>query len=703
MAHATALTKRPVVPIAHGDDLTNPVIRVPSPWLSRLTVLAGGIVLTLGIVVMFGWHAGNLAVIRVLPTAVPMYYNTALSFVLTGIGLLAMASGWSRLARVTGGIVATIGTFTLSEYLFGVDIGIDQALMTDWVHFGSVAPGRMALATAVGFTLNGVSLLDMSDSMIQRSARRMVLAGVAGTVVVTLGLITVGLYLSNLMTAEGWGHIAHAMAVHTAIGLMLGGAGLLSWVWQAQEQPQGSLPPWLPMGAGASVMTATLLLWQALLVQQQDFPIAARTALPTVLLQGGLLLAVFVTLIVFLAQRAWRQELETRAVNHALQQEIAARKAIEVAFRASEERFQLFMDYNPAIAWMKDEEGRHVYHNQAYERRFGVRLADWRGKTDFDLWSAEVAEVFRKNDLAVLAGGRPLEVTENTLSPDGASCTWWNFKFPFQDASGKKYVAGIGIDITARVQAEMALRTLNADLDRRVQERTADLARATADLRQIAYISAHDLQEPVRQIGLYTQLVATRSRDTLDAETQEAVAFIVDGTKRMQAQFTDLMHYLEVDEHPDTIVRTDCEVLLQQAIAVLRDPISTSDATITHDPLPTPAVSPTQLQLVLQELLGNALKFRDSMPLRVHVWAEREEGGWRFAVRDNGIGIEPQSVDQLFRFFRKLQQRTDYPGTGMGLAICKKIVERHGGRIWVESEPGKGTTVYFTISGKSSQ
>ena len=165
----------------------------------------------------------------------------------------------------------------------------------------------------------------------------------------------------------------------------------------------------------------------------------------------------------------------------------------------------------------------------------------------------------------------------------------------------------------------------------------------------------------------------------------------------MQAQFADLRHYLEVDELGYSVTTTDCEALLGKALEALREPLTARGATVTHDPLPTLDANAHQLQLVFQELLDNALKFHNDVPSKIRVWAKREAGGWCFAVRDNGIGIDPQYQGQLFGLFRQLQRYTAYPGTGMGLAICKKIIERHGGRIWVESTPGDGATFYFTI------
>lgn len=325
--------------------------------------------------------------------------------------------------------------------------------------------------------------------------------------------------------------------------------------------------------------------------------------------------------------------------------------------------------------------------NAAAERMFGYRAEEIIGQPILRLLPDDRYDEEAKI-LERLRRGESVEHFETVRrTKDGRLLDVSVTVSPLRNARGTIIGASkVARDITERKRAEAALAQHARDLDR-----------AHTDLRQVAYVSAHDLQEPVRQIGIYTQQIAKRYRDAMDADIQDAIAFVIEGTKRMQAQFTDLMHYLEIEGLGEEITMTDCETVLLHALDALHEPIAVSGATITYDPLPTTKANAKHLQLLFQELLDNAIKFHNSAPPQVHVGAQRQDGYWCFAVRDNGIGIAPSAIGQLFGFFRKFQGRTTYPGTGMGLAICKKIVDRHGGRIWVESVPGEGTTVLFTI------
>jgi light-regulated signal transduction histidine kinase (bacteriophytochrome) len=223
------------------------------------------------------------------------------------------------------------------------------------------------------------------------------------------------------------------------------------------------------------------------------------------------------------------------------------------------------------------------------------------------------------------------------------------------------------------------------------------LERSNRELELFAYVASHDLQEPLRMVASYTQLLARRYKDKLDADAQEFTAFAVDGAIRMQKLINDLLMYSRVGTKGKPFEPIEGEEILRAVLSNLKIAIQESGAIVSHDPLPTIHGDPVQLIQVFQNLIGNAIKFRGSAPPRVHVGVEKKERQWTFSVRDNGIGIDRQYFDRIFVIFQRLHTREEYPGTGIGLAVCKKIVERHGGRIWVESESGKGTTFFLTI------
>ncbi|MHC4919646.1 MAG: sensor histidine kinase [Planctomycetota bacterium] len=227
---------------------------------------------------------------------------------------------------------------------------------------------------------------------------------------------------------------------------------------------------------------------------------------------------------------------------------------------------------------------------------------------------------------------------------------------------------------------------------------TRELARSNADLEQFAYVASHDLQEPLRMVASFCTLLAERYRGKLDADADDFIGFAVEGATRMQALIEGLLQYSRVARRGGGFEPTACEVVLEQATANLETLIVENGAIVTHDPLPTVQADRSQLVQLFQNLIGNAVKFHGEQPPRVHVGAQREEDGWTFFVRDNGIGIEPRFGERVFEIFQRLHERDRYPGTGVGLSICKRIVEHHGGRIWVESQLGKGATFFFTLT-----
>lgn len=244
----------------------------------------------------------------------------------------------------------------------------------------------------------------------------------------------------------------------------------------------------------------------------------------------------------------------------------------------------------------------------------------------------------------------------------------------------------------AKELAEMAREELD------IQARK--LARSNIELEQFAYVASHDLQEPLRTVGSFVQLLAQRYKGKLDEQADEYVQFIVEGVTRMRQLINDLLMFSRVETRGGKFVQTDCEVVLSEVLSDLKSSIDASQAVITHDQMPLLIGDKVQLSQVFQNLIGNAIKFRGKEPPRIHVGVKKQNAEWLFTVQDNGIGFDPEFSEKIFVIFQRLHTRAEYPGTGIGLSLCKKIVERHGGKIWVDSAAGRGTTFNFTLPDK---
>ena len=256
---------------------------------------------------------------------------------------------------------------------------------------------------------------------------------------------------------------------------------------------------------------------------------------------------------------------------------------------------------------------------------------------------------------------------------------------PLQSEDGQ-LVTAVVRDITERQQAREAL-----------EQHARDLERSNAELEQFAYVASHDLQEPLRMVASYAQLLSRRYRDQLDDDADDFIDYIVDGATRMQDLINDLLAFSRIGSRGGKFVSLDTNAVLQRVLNNLRLAIDDSQAVITYDHLPELNGDELEVVQLFQNLISNALKFHGETPPAVHIGAHQEDNEVVFSVADQGIGIESQYVERIFLLFQRLHGKKEYPGTGIGLAICKKIVDKHGGRIWIKSQPGKGTTFYFTL------
>ncbi len=235
-------------------------------------------------------------------------------------------------------------------------------------------------------------------------------------------------------------------------------------------------------------------------------------------------------------------------------------------------------------------------------------------------------------------------------------------------------------------------------MENEIKQTMEKLKQSNAELEQFAYVASHDLQEPLRMIASYVQLLERRYKGKLDSDADEFIGYAVDGANRMRGLIDDLLTYSRVGRLGKPFEPTDLESVLDIALRNLQASIADTSAVVTNDKLPVVEADGGQLVQLFQNLVGNAIKFHGKEPPQVHISAERRENEYVFSVCDNGIGISAEYFDRLFKIFQRLHTRDEYPGSGIGLAVCKRIVERHGGRIWVESQEGKGSTFYFTLS-----
>jgi PAS domain S-box-containing protein len=373
---------------------------------------------------------------------------------------------------------------------------------------------------------------------------------------------------------------------------------------------------------------------------------------------------------------------------------VTERRSMGDALAQAKPLIRTLIDNLPDRIYVKDADSRIVLGNLAYARALGADdPEEIVGKTDFDFRPQEVATKYRADELAIMESGTPL-INQEQMHTDQTGIQRWVLatKAPWRDSQGKIVgIVGISRDITEIKQTQAEL-----------QRYAAELERSNQDLQQFAYVASHDLQEPLRMVASYTNLLARRYQDQLDKTAAEFMGFIVDATSRMQALVQDLLAYARVETQAQPLVPTALEAALTQALTNLQVGIRERGATITHDPLPSVMADERQLVQLFQNLIGNAIKFCKDKSPEVHVSAEPRTDDWVVSVRDNGIGLEPQYAEKIFQIFQRLHGKGEYPGTGIGLAICKKIVERHGGRIWVESAAGQGATFSFTLKSESA-
>jgi len=356
------------------------------------------------------------------------------------------------------------------------------------------------------------------------------------------------------------------------------------------------------------------------------------------------------------------------------------RRRAEEALRASEKKYHSLVDNTLVGVYQTNFQGDLLYANDTL-----MKLLEFES-TEQMLATGAMAKFKNKKDREILLESLRKHGVINDFETELLTMTGKTKNVLLSEAVYEDILIGTVMDITERKRAEEKLK-----------ESMDGLVRSNKELEQFAYVASHDLQEPLRMVASFTQLLAKRYHGQLDADADEYINYAVEGATRMQRLINDLLMYSRVGTRGKPFEPVDCSSVLGQAVVNLSAAIEETCAVITTDELPTVMADESQFVQLFQNLLLNSIRFHGEVPPLVHISVEKKDSNWLFSVRDNGIGIDPEFKDRIFVIFQRLHGKEDYPGTGIGLAICKKIVERHGGQIWVESEPGQGAAFRFTI------
>jgi PAS domain S-box-containing protein len=666
------------------------------------TLCSGILVMLIGVVGLLGWIFDIEPFKQFLHRGIAMKANTAIALLLAGMSLclfiLDQQHKWSRrLGQVCAVLVLIVGVLSFSEHLVGWNLGIDQIFFHEESGPpGSLSPGRPGPPATLCFILSSLALLLLHE----RSKKNHILLQILA---LGIGLIAAPGLIGYAYGAESLYGIAKstAIAFHTALALVLLAAGIF---FAYPKEGIASLV--YDKGIGGSIarrllppaiLIPLILGWFRLRGEEQGYFVATfGTAVMMLIMMT--LLSTLVLRTAAVSRHSERQQLLAEEAllmaNQELEQRVAERTAeLHTAFRYARNLLEASLDPLVTIS----HEGKITDVNQATERATDVTRKELIG-SDFSSYFTEpqkadegyrkvISEGFVKDYPLTIrhASGKTMDVLYNATV----------YKNEFGQVQG---VFAAARDITEKKAAETELERYRLHLEELVSQRTEELSRSNRDLEQFAYAASHDLQEPLRMIAGYMQLLSERYKGQLDEKADKYIDYSVDGALRMSVLIRDLLDYSRVNTRGEELRKVDCNKAFESAMRNLGSAIKESNANITHDSLPVLSADQTQLAQLFQNLVGNAIKFRSPQrPPQIHVSARKDQTHWIFRVQDNGIGFEQQYEDKIFMIFQRLHGRGQYPGTGIGLAICKRIIERHGGKIWADSEPDKGTNFFFTI------
>jgi PAS domain S-box-containing protein len=679
-----------------------------------------------------------------------MAHPTALCFVLTGASLLLLDSApWARLASQGLALaVAAVSLAALLSYAYGARVFFGLAPGTQMAMHSAGALGALGLATLCARPRGEVLDAVLNEGLGGVLARRLLPLVVALPLV--LGGIRVWAESADVFDSR-FGTVLRTVAdILLSAGAVVWTATIIRGLDKARGESRALLQKaYDELDEQVRARTSELLRANAALVQERSFATAVLDTADAVVcvldVQGrvvrfnrsaerltgytqdevqklsfaevlllpeelGMVMGAFEQLKQGVSPLRHENHWRTRSgatrliawsntvlrndegqVQHiiGIGRDVTEQRLIEDALKASQARFEAFMDNSPAVAFIKDEDGRMVYINRPFEERFGRHRNVVIGKFDADLWPAETAWKLRANDRQVLDSDQLTQVEEEVPNLDGPPSTWLSLKFPLHDPSGKRFLAGFALDITDRKRAE-----------RELQSAVVQLERSNHELQNFASVASHDLQEPLRKVRAFGTRLQEECGESLSEDGRFYLERMQDAAERMSTLISDLLSFSRVATKAQPFAPVELSRAASDVLSILEVRVEELSAQVTIGPLPKIDADASQMRQLLQNLLANALKFHQpgEAPI-VSVWAEVDEpeGVCRLHVRDNGIGFDEKYLDRIFNIFQRLHGRNEYEGSGVGLAICRKIAQRHGGDITARSEPGHGATFTVTL------
>lgn len=636
-----------------------------------------GVFITIaGILVLGGW----LFDIPLLKTAGPgfasMKINSAVCFILSGALLVLyyyqQNNAIRRIFLFFTIIILLIGFTTLTEYIFNYNAGIDELLYPDTESGkeGISYPGRMSAATSFCFSLLAVVFLFLNNT--NKTAR--ILSQFALHFITLIAFLAVVGYLYDVPSFYTLS-LVNSMAIHTSVLLCL-----LSVAASFIHPHIGIAGLFTGKGTG-NIMARRLFPLMVLLLLILGYLqlLAHLNEWVTIGLGNALFVISFMLVGLFLI---WATAGRLNRLDMIREQ--SEEKSISL-----EKQLHYTMDNMLEGAQIIGFDWRYKYVNDSFLKHAKYSREELIGYTVMEKYpgieQTEIYKVYQR----CFTKRIPIHLENEFTFPDGSQ--GW-FELSFQPVPEGVFI--LSVDITERKRAEQNLINANKMLDRRADE----LQASNKELERFAYVASHDLQEPLRMVSSFLHLLEKRMEDKLDETSREYIDFAVDGSERMKKLIQDLLQYSRVGTEKEAIKEVDCNEVMNAVKADLALSVSEANAKLIIHPLPViKAVYPQMIQL-FQNLVANALKYRSEKQPEIEIGCSNNNDQWEFYVRDNGIGIDPKFFDKIFIIFQRLHSKKDYSGTGIGLSICKKIVEKHGGRIRVESQAGKGSTFFFTIS-----